>query len=74
MTKGMLFYAILEMFKGRWEVTCDPNNQDTAHFWKSVINEYTDGNYTLIEACPDLIYKDGETGETRYGNLFVFEN
>lgn len=39
-------YDIFELFKGDWEVQPMENNPIAYSFWKSIINEYTNGNYT----------------------------
>ena len=38
-------YDIFEKFKGDWEVQPMENNQVAYSFWKSIISEYTNGNY-----------------------------
>ena len=40
-------YDIFEMFKGDWEVQPMENNPIAYSFWKNIINEYTNGNYTI---------------------------
>lgn len=40
-------YDIFETFKGDWEVQPMENNPIAYSFWKNIINEYTNGNYTI---------------------------
>ena len=40
-------YDIFEMFKGNWGVSPMENNPIAYSFWKNIINEYTNGNYTV---------------------------
>ena len=40
-------YKIFDKFKGNWEVQPMENNPIAYSFWKNVINEYTNGNYTI---------------------------
>lgn len=40
-------YDIFNMFKGDWEVQPMENNPTAYAFWKNIINEYTNGNYTV---------------------------
>ena len=40
-------YDIFEMFKGDWEVQPMENNPIAYSFWKNIIKEYTNGNYTV---------------------------
>ncbi len=40
-------YDIFEMFKGDWEVQPMENNPIAYSFWENIINEYTNGNYTI---------------------------
>ena len=35
------------MFKGDWEVQPMENNPTAYSFWKNIINEYTNGNYSV---------------------------
>ena len=39
-------YEIFEKFKGDWEVQPMENNPIAYSFWKNIISEYTNGNYT----------------------------
>lgn len=40
-------YEIFDKSKGNWEVQPMENNPIAYSFWKNVINEYTNGNYTI---------------------------
>lgn len=40
-------YEIFDKFKGNWEVQPMENNPIAYSFWKNVINEYINGNYTI---------------------------
>jgi predicted acetyltransferase len=40
-------YDIFNMFKGDWEVQPMENNPTAYAFWNNIINEYTNGNYTV---------------------------
>lgn len=40
-------YDIFNMFKGDWEVQPMENNPTAYAFWKNIINEYTNGNYSV---------------------------
>lgn len=53
-------YGIFDKFKGNWEVQPMENNPIAYSFWKNVINEYTNGNYTI---------KNDETED-----IFIFNN
>ncbi|WP_419877607.1 GNAT family N-acetyltransferase [Brevibacillus centrosporus] len=37
---------IFDLHKGQWEVYQIDNNKPAQHFWKKVIEEYTDGKFT----------------------------
>lgn len=64
-------FQVLNRHHGRWQLKCHPKNLASVHFWKSVINDYTDGNYRLVENYPDreVDYEDGTPA-----NVFFFEN
>jgi len=40
---------IFDMFRGDWEVLQHGNNDPSKMFWKRVIEEYTQGNFELLE-------------------------
>ena len=65
--KGVGKYAvkyILEKHKGKWQLSFHPNNENSKNFWIKTINEYTNGNYELMENNTDWIYEDGTKGHT----------
>jgi predicted acetyltransferase len=37
---------LFERFPGRWKITQIPNNYPAQSFWRKVVNEYTNGNYS----------------------------
>jgi predicted acetyltransferase len=39
-------YDIFNMYDGEWEVQPMENNPIAYNFWKNIINEYTNGDYT----------------------------
>ena len=46
---------IFDLFKGEWEVKVLRDNKPALAFWKKVINEYTNDNYTYhSEPIPDI--------------------
>lgn len=53
-------YKIFEKFKGNWEIQPMENNLGAYSFWKSIISEYTNGNY--------IIKNDG------IEDVFIFNN
>jgi len=50
---------IFDMFHGNWELKRHPQNGVAVKFWDSVIDEYTGGNYEIINACKNVVYQDG---------------
>lgn len=38
--------TIFDMFPGSWKITQIPNNYPAQAFWRKVINEYTNGDYS----------------------------
>ena len=53
-------YEIFDKFKGNWEVQPMKNNSVAYAFWKSIISEYTNGNY--------IVKNDGME------DVFIFNN
>jgi predicted acetyltransferase len=45
----MVANKIFDMFRGNWEVLQHGNNVPSKSFWKRVIEEYTRGNFELLE-------------------------
>ena len=61
------FFQVLDKHKGRWRICMHPENIASMRFWDSVINEYTKGQYELIQSHPKVVYKDGILG-----NIYLF--
>lgn len=59
----------LNRFRGKWQVKRHPTNQDSVRFWNTIIDEYTKGNYELVENHPEAEYDDGTLGD-----VFLFDN
>ncbi|MGM0844728.1 MAG: GNAT family N-acetyltransferase [Bacillota bacterium] len=51
----MTALLLFERFNGTWEVSQIKNNQPAKMFWRSVIEEYTDGSWTETEVDGMLI-------------------
>lgn len=64
-----VFFQVLSKHKGRQQLVRHPNNTASVHFWDNVINEYTKGQYTLIQSHPEFLYPDGTPGD-----IFFFES
>lgn len=64
-------YKVLNLHHGKWQLKRHPHNIGSVHFWNNVINEYTNGNYKLVEAYPnhEVDYEDGTPAD-----VFFFEN
>ncbi|MDD3335426.1 MAG: GNAT family N-acetyltransferase [Eubacteriales bacterium] len=64
-------YQVLKLHRGKWQLKRHPHNIGSVYFWNSVINEYTNGNFRLIEAYPnhEVDYEDGTPAD-----VFFFEN
>lgn len=62
---------VLDLHHGKWQLKRHPHNTGSVHFWNKVIDEYTGGNYQLIEAYPnkEVDYDDGTPAD-----VFLFEN
>ena len=56
-------FQVLDMHKGRWQLKRHPANTASVYFWDKVIDEYTNGNYEVIRACPGAMYDDGTLGD-----------
>ncbi len=63
------FFKVLNMHKGRWQLKRHPRNNASVHFWNKAIDEYTKGNYELVEGYPRTEYDDGSLGD-----IFFFES
>jgi len=57
------FYKALDLHKGTWQLKRHPKNMVSVHFWNNAVNEYTKGNFELIESCPNTEYEDGTLGD-----------
>lgn len=64
-------FTVLDMHRGSWQLKRHPHNTASVKFWNSVISEYTNGNYRLIENYPDkeVDYHDGTPAD-----VFFFTN
>lgn len=64
-------FQVLDKHHGKWQLKCHPHNLASVHFWKSVVSEYTKGNYRLVQNYPnrEVDYEDGTPA-----NVFFFEN
>ena len=64
-------FRILDMHRGKWQLKRHPHNIPSVHFWNRVVNEYTRGNFRLIEGYPnpEVNYEDGTPAD-----VFFFEN
>ena len=51
--------ALLNQFRGRWEIAQRPTNHGAIAFWQSVVQEHTGGHYTSVQIVDD----PGEAGE-----------
>ena len=63
------FYKVLELHKGKWHLKRHPANISSVHFWDKVINEYTNGNFELVNSYPRTEYDDGTLAD-----VFFFNN
>jgi predicted acetyltransferase len=54
---------LFEKHKGKWQIKFHPKNNASEIFWTKVVNEYTKGNYELIENNIESIYRDGTIGK-----------
>ena len=54
-----VFFKLLDKQSGTWQLKRHPKNVPSVHFWNKVVDEYTKGNYELIESCPQAEYDDG---------------
>jgi predicted acetyltransferase len=61
--------TIFNMFHGKWEVMCHPDNIKSIYFWKKIIDECTNGKFEFMESCQEAAYQDGTLAD-----LFFFES
>jgi len=59
---------ILNKFKGKWQLRFHPKNVTSEKFWMKTINEYTKGNFKIIDNDPAALFPDGSIGK-----VLVFE-
>jgi len=64
-------YKILDMYRGKWQLTRDPRNKNSVPFWNKIIDEYTKGNFELKESCESVTFT--YSGDVK-GDVFFFEN
>lgn len=67
--RGVGKYAaikVFDMFHGKWQLKRHPKNIGSVHFWDSVVNEYTKGDYRLVESYPETEYDDGTLGDVLF--------
>ena len=64
-----LAFYMFDLCHGKWQVKRHPHSTDAVIFWNKIIDEYTNGNYKLIEGHPNIIYDDGTPAD-----MFYFEN
>jgi len=57
------FFQVLDKHKGRWQLRRHPKNTASVHFWNRVIDEYTTGQFELMESHPQAEYNDGTLGD-----------
>ena len=64
-------FQVLDKHHGKWQLKRHPHNIGSVYFWNSVVEEYTNGNYRLIERYPnhEVDYEDGTPAD-----VFFFEN
>ncbi|MCK0473231.1 GNAT family N-acetyltransferase [Halalkalibacter sp. APA_J-10(15)] len=46
-------YLVFDRFKGNWEVLVHPENRVSFHFWKNVIEDYTQGDFLTKEVTTE---------------------
>jgi len=61
------FFQVLDIHRGRWGLLWHPKNIISDKFWRSVVNEYTKGKFTLAEPSRHE-YPDGSFGNAVYFN------
>ena len=52
-------FKVLDTHRGTWQLRRHPKNIASVYFWNKVINEYTKGQYEMIESYPNTEYGDG---------------
>ena len=54
-----VFFRLLDLHKGTWQLKRHPKNIPSVHFWNKVIDEYTKGDYEMVASYPKTEYADG---------------
>jgi predicted acetyltransferase len=62
-------FTVFDMFPGKWQLKRHPKNIPSVHFWNKTVDDYTHGNYRLIESYEGYIYRDGSRSD-----MFLFDN
>ncbi|QSX07295.1 GNAT family N-acetyltransferase [Sedimentibacter sp. zth1] len=62
-------YKVFDMLRGKWQLKRHPKNTPSVHFWNKIVSEYTNGNFRLVESCPNTDYDDGTLAD-----VFFFDN
>lgn len=64
-------FQVLNLHHGKWQLKRHPHNTASVYFWDNVIDEYTSGNYRLVENYPneEVDYEDGTPAD-----VFFFTN
>lgn len=63
---------VFKMYQGNWSVAIMPKNIKALKFWRKVIGEVSNGNYTEIAKTADDL-KTAENPEAYAMNVFSFE-
>ncbi|XEC96294.1 GNAT family N-acetyltransferase [Paenibacillus tarimensis] len=45
---------IFDMYQGEWEIRQERENVNAQQFWRRVIHDYTNGNYTETDLCDEI--------------------
>lgn len=63
-------FSMLNIHHGKWQLKRHPHNIGSVAFWNNVIDEYTGGNYRLVERYPneDVDYDDGTPADMFFEN------
>jgi len=64
-------FKVFDLHRGKWQFQRHPHNLASVHFWNRVVDEYTRGQYELIEGYPnpEVNYDDGTPAD-----VFFFDN
>lgn len=61
--------SLFDLLPGKWELGFHPANIGSEKFWLAVVDDYTDGKFTLARACPEFRFPDGS-----FGSVMAFES